>query len=57
VATNKNPKVCVNNASAIQKFEILPCDFSVQGDELTATLKLKRSVAEQKWLEYIEKMY
>jgi long-subunit acyl-CoA synthetase (AMP-forming) len=57
VATNKDPKVCVNNASAIQKFEILPTDFSVEGGELTATLKLKRSVAEKQWMEYIEKMY
>ena len=57
VATNKDPKICVNNASTIQKFEILPSDFSVDGGELTATLKLKRTVAEKKWLEYVEKMY
>ena len=57
VATNKDPTICTNNASTIQKFEILPADFSVDGGELTATLKLKRPVAEKKWLEYVEKMY
>ena len=57
VATNNNPKVCISNACKIQKFEILPTDFSVEGDELTATLKLKRPVAEQKWKEYVDKMY
>lgn len=56
-ATNSNPQVCISNACKIQKFEILPTDFSVEGDELTATLKLKRSVAEKKWMQYIDKMY
>lgn len=56
-ATNANPKACISNACKIQKFEILPTDFSVEGDELTATLKLKRPVAEKKWMEYINKMY
>lgn len=56
-ATNTNPKVCISNACVIQKFELLPTDFSVEGGELTATLKLKRSVAEAKWTDFIEKMY
>ena len=56
-AVNANPQVCISNACKIQKFEILPTDFSVEGDELTATLKLKRSVAEKKWMQYIDKMY
>mmetsp|Transcript_49223 Transcript_49223/g.107331 ORF Transcript_49223/g.107331 Transcript_49223/m.107331 type:complete len:1135 (-) Transcript_49223:616-4020(-) len=55
--TNKNSFVCPSNASKIQKFEILPTDFSVQGDELTPTLKLKRKVAEGKYQEIIAKMY
>jgi len=50
-------QVCISNACTIQKFEILPADFSVESGELTATLKLKRSVAEEKWKEYVEKMY
>eukprot|EP00403_Amphidinium_massartii_P037641 CAMPEP_0178440584 /NCGR_PEP_ID=MMETSP0689_2-20121128/36875_1 /TAXON_ID=160604 /ORGANISM="Amphidinium massartii, Strain CS-259" /LENGTH=742 /DNA_ID=CAMNT_0020063405 /DNA_START=29 /DNA_END=2257 /DNA_ORIENTATION=- len=55
--TNSNPAVCQNNAWKIQKFAILPRDFSIQNGEFTATLKLKRSVAEQMWLEVIDAMY
>jgi long-chain-fatty-acid--CoA ligase ACSBG len=56
-ATNKNGEVCPSNAAYIQKFSIIPIDFSVVGDELTATLKLKRSVAEAKYKDLIDKMY
>ena len=41
----------------IQKFTILPADFSVVGEELTPTFKLKRSVAEKKYTPQIEAMY
>lgn len=44
VKANKNGDVCPSSASQIQKFTILPHDFSVSGGELTATLKTKRSV-------------
>lgn len=47
----------VNNASKIQKFTILPHDFSVNTDELTPTFKLKRSVVEKKYIDAIESMY
>lgn len=56
-ATNKDGNVCPSNASTIQKFSILPIDFSVETGELTATLKLKRSVAEEKYKDLIEKVY
>merc|ERR1712083_717325 len=39
-ATNKNTKVCINQAFTIQKFMILPTNFSEEGNELTPTKKL-----------------
>lgn len=54
---NKNGAVCPSNAARIQRFTILPVDFSVEGDELTATLKLKRSVVEKKYAKAIDAMY
>jgi len=56
-ATNKN-KVCVpSRPCMIQKFTILPRDFSVEYGELTPTLKLKRSVVAKQYEEIIEKVY
>jgi len=55
--TNKNTKVVINNAFAIQKFCILPTNFSEENNELTPTKKLKRKVVEDKYAEVIEKMY
>jgi len=48
---------CPSNAAKIQKFKILPRDFSVENDELTPTLKLKRSVACKLHNDIIEEMY
>merc|ERR1712093_201080 len=55
--TNKNTKVCINNAFTIQKFMILPTNFSEEGNELTPTKKLKRKIVETKFLKQIEDMY
>jgi long-chain acyl-CoA synthetase len=41
----------------IKKFILLPRDFSVEGGELTPTLKLKRKVIYAKYQERIERLY
>jgi len=41
----------------IKKFILLPRDFSVEGGELTPTLKLKRKVIYAKYQEQIERLY
>merc|ERR1719217_816975 len=56
-AVNANQQVCPSNASRIQKFAILPKNFSVEGEEFTPTLKLKRSVVEKQYIDIIEGLY
>jgi long-chain acyl-CoA synthetase len=41
----------------IKKFILLPRDFSVDGEELTPTLKLKRKVIAAKYQDRIERLY
>merc|ERR1712039_303046 len=55
--TNKNTKVVQNNAFSIQKFCILPQNFSEQEGELTPTKKLKRKAVETRYQKIIDKMY
>jgi long-chain-fatty-acid--CoA ligase ACSBG len=59
VKTNEDAKVCPSKPCRIQKFTIVPRDFSVLNSELTPTLKLKRSYVQK--MEYytaaIEAMY
>jgi long-chain-fatty-acid--CoA ligase ACSBG len=56
-SANDNGKVCFNNAAKIQKFTILPTNFSEQGGELTPTKKLKRAVVHKMYDGTIEKIY
>jgi long-chain-fatty-acid--CoA ligase ACSBG len=56
-SANNNGKVCSNNAAKIQKFTILPTNFSEQNNELTPTKKLKRKVVEDIYKGMIEKLY
>merc|ERR1712117_558337 len=55
--TNKNSKLVPNNAFKIQKFSILPENFSEEAGELTPTKKLKRAIVEKKYQKMIDKMY
>jgi long-chain-fatty-acid--CoA ligase ACSBG len=50
-------KEAPNRNSTIKKFTILPHDFSVEGGELTSTLKLKRSVTMEHFAEVAERTY
>jgi long-chain acyl-CoA synthetase len=45
------------NYQKVKKFILLPSEFSIDGGEFTATLKLKRKVIAQKYSSLIEKMY
>jgi long-subunit acyl-CoA synthetase (AMP-forming) len=52
-AVNKD----LSNVERIKKFTILPADLSVDGGELTPTLKVKRKVVNEKYAEPIEAIY
>jgi len=54
---NQNSDKCVSNATRIQYFRILDRDFCEAEDEMTSTLKLKRSVISQKYKPIIDSMY
>eukprot|EP00735_Rhodelphis_limneticus_P011370 TRINITY_DN445_c0_g1::TRINITY_DN445_c0_g1_i1::g.2542::m.2542 TRINITY_DN445_c0_g1::TRINITY_DN445_c0_g1_i1::g.2542 ORF type:complete len:714 (+),score=175.16,sp/Q7ZYC4/ACBG2_XENLA/44.44/0.0,AMP-binding/PF00501.23/2.5e-87 TRINITY_DN445_c0_g1_i1:45-2144(+) len=54
---SKYNKEAVSNAQRIQKFRILPRDFSVHTGELTATLKLRRPVVAELYASIIAEMY
>merc|ERR1740129_2472982 len=56
-ATNSNAKIVPNNAFKIQKFCILPINFSEENGELTPTKKLKRAAVEGRYQKMIDRMY
>ena len=47
----------VSRAEAIKAFRVLPKDLSIDGGELTPTLKVKRSVVASKYSRVIEEIY
>ena len=50
-------EACSLYFSLVQKFRILPVDFSISGGELTPTMKLKRRVVLEKYTDLVEDMY
>jgi long-chain-fatty-acid--CoA ligase ACSBG len=50
-------KKAVSRAQLVRKWAILPHEFSIEGGEMTPTLKIKRKFVSQKYSKVIEKMY
>ncbi len=50
-------KKAVSRAQLIRKFTILPTEFSIDGGELTPTMKIKRKFISQKYAKIIDTMY
>ncbi len=47
----------INQVEQVKRFELLPQEWSVDGGELTPTLKLKRKAILEKYAEIIDKIY
>jgi long-chain acyl-CoA synthetase len=47
----------VSQAESIRRFAILPRDLSVEADELTPTLKVRRAVVEREYEAVIDELY
>ena len=52
-----NKEAIISRAQRVAKWALLDTDFTEPGGELTPTLKLKRSVAAEKYAEDIEAIY
>jgi long-chain-fatty-acid--CoA ligase ACSBG len=50
-------KKAVSRAQLVRKWTIIPNEFSIEGGELTPTMKVKRKFVSQKYAKAIDKMY
>ena len=50
-----NPRL--SKFETVKKFDVLPNDFTIEGGELTSTLKLRRKVCAEKYAARIEALY
>ncbi len=46
-----------NHIEQIKKFELMPREWTIDGGEMTPTLKLKRRVIQEKYRDSIERLY
>ena len=56
-AIKRSNSRCLSNAQKVHKFMFAPTDFSLEGGELTPTLKMKRHVVLERYAKEIEDMY
>jgi len=56
-AIEKTNAKSVSRPAHIRKFTLIPDDFSINGTELTPTMKLKRKVTEAKYKHVIDEMF
>jgi len=56
-ATVEKANARVSSSEQIKRFTILERDFSLENDEITPTLKLKRNVVSENFADEIEKLY
>lgn len=47
----------VSKAESIRRFVVLPRDLSIEGGELTPTLKVRRSIVEKEYAELVDTIY
>lgn len=52
-----NDKMAVSKAQRIQKWALLPANFSIPTGEMTPTMKLKKKVVIEKYADVIDKLY